>query len=54
MPLMAATIELDEGARIIDNLIESEPRSCKIARRVELCMGYAERRDAVSGLPYRG
>ena len=36
LPLMAATIELDEGVRIIGNLIESEPRSCKIGQRVEL------------------
>jgi len=36
LPLIAATIELDEGVRIIGNLIESEPRSCRIGRRVEL------------------
>jgi uncharacterized OB-fold protein len=36
LPLPVATVELDEGVRMIANIIESEPARIAIGRRVEI------------------
>tara|TARA_R110002049_G_scaffold236540_2_gene409666 strand:- start:496 stop:933 length:438 start_codon:yes stop_codon:yes gene_type:complete len=36
-PLPAATIELDEGVRLIANLVQTEPEKMRIGARVSVC-----------------
>jgi uncharacterized OB-fold protein len=47
LPLLAATIELDEKVRIIGNIIDSEPGACRIGARVELAWDHLD-----DGMPY--
>ena len=37
LPLPVATVELDEGVRMIVNIVDSSPADIAIGRRVELC-----------------
>jgi uncharacterized OB-fold protein len=47
LPLSVATVELDEGVRIIANVIESNPDEVKIGRRVALLWDHLD-----DGIPY--
>jgi uncharacterized OB-fold protein len=47
LPLVAATVELEEGVRIIANIIGSQPDAVKIGLPVELCMDHLD-----GGVPY--
>ncbi|KAB2912319.1 MAG: Zn-ribbon domain-containing OB-fold protein [Hyphomicrobiaceae bacterium] len=43
LPLAVATVELDEGVRMIANIVESDPADVAIGRRVELAWEKLER-----------
>lgn len=47
LPLSVATIELDEGVRMIANIIESHPDEVEIGCRVELLWDHLD-----GGIPY--
>ena len=36
IPLMAATVELEEGVRVIANILDAQPEDMKIGQKVEL------------------
>ena len=42
LPLSVATVELDEGVRIIANILGSNPEEVKIGRRVDLSWDHLE------------
>jgi hypothetical protein len=47
IPLMAATVELDEGVRVIANILDAEPDDIKIGDKVELVWDTLD-----DGVPY--
>jgi uncharacterized OB-fold protein len=37
LPLVVATVQLDEGVRILGNILNTSPEKVKIGQRVEVC-----------------